>query len=252
MSDTVEGAGKTGAFQIAVLVLTIVNLCALVADTVWVLPPEASRIIAELDNVVCVVFLVDFCLQFRQAKSKGAFLKWGWIDLLASIPNLEIFRWGRLARVFRIIRLLRGIRSVQKIWRLFFEHKLQGGAVSVTLATFLLVSLSSIAILICERPPNSNIRTAEDAIWWSFTTMTTVGYGDKYPVTTAGRAVGVVLMICGVGMFAGFSGLVASFFLGPQEPRTQASASEILARLTALEGKIDRLAASTKPPEHSN
>lgn len=70
--------------------------------------------------------------------------------------------------------------------------------------------------------------------------MTTVGYGDRYPVTTEGRVVGIILMICGVGMFAGLSGLVASLFLGGQE-RKPDETKEILARLRQMEAKLDRL-----------
>ena len=61
--------------------------------------------------------------------------------------------------------------------------------------------------------PNSNIKDAEDALWWSFVTITTVGYGDRFPVTTEGRLVGAVLMICGVGLFGTFTGFIASWFM---------------------------------------
>ena len=64
-----------------------------------------------------------------------------------------------------------------------------------------------------ERHPDSNIKTAEDAIWWAFTTITTVGYGDRYPVTSEGRFVAVVLMAAGVGLFGTFSAFLASWFL---------------------------------------
>ena len=60
---------------------------------------------------------------------------------------------------------------------------------------------------------NSNIKTAEDAIWWSYVTITTVGYGDKFPITTEGRIIGAILMTTGVGIFGTFTALVSSWFI---------------------------------------
>lgn len=231
---------KVGPFQIAVLVLSLAVLGALAADTFWQLPPEVRRIIQIGDTAVCIVLMADFVMAFRRAKSKLAFMKWGWIDLLASIPNLDFLRWGRLVRVLRVLRLLRGIRTVHRVATALFHNRLQGGAVSLALMAFLLVAFSSVAVLVCERQDGANIKSAEDAIWWSITTMTTVGYGDHYPVTTEGRVVGIILMICGVGMFAGLSGLVASLFLGKPEPQPDAT-QEILARLERLETKVNAL-----------
>lgn len=73
-----------------------------------------------------------------------------------------------------------------------------------------MVIFSAIAILQVERDPNSNIKTAEDALWWSYVT-TTVGYGDRYPVTTEGRLIASVLMTAGVGLFGTFTAYIASF-----------------------------------------
>jgi voltage-gated potassium channel len=78
----------------------------------------------------------------------------------------------------------------------------------------LMIIFSSIAILQVETDPNSNIKNAEDAIWWSFVTITTVGYGDKFPVTTEGRIIAAFLMTVGVGLFGTFTGFVASWFMG--------------------------------------
>jgi voltage-gated potassium channel len=78
-----------------------------------------------------------------------------------------------------------------------------------------MIIFGSIAILQVEHDPNSNIKTAEDAIWWAFVTITTVGYGDKYPVTTEGRIIAGFLMITGVGLFGTFTGFIASWFLEP-------------------------------------
>jgi voltage-gated potassium channel len=241
MNDSqVAAAPKVGVFQLALLAFTIVILLALVADTVLVLPKETSDLIHIADTFACAVFFVDFCIRFYRAESKRAFLKWGWIDLIACIPNLEVFRYGRLVRVLRVIRLLRGVRSVQKALALAFQNRVQGGAASVLFTSFLLIAFSSVAILICERHGDANIKTAEDAVWWSVSTFTTVGYGDKYPVTTEGRVLGMILMVAGVGMFGGISGLAASFFLGGQE-RKSAETRKILAKLEQLQAKLETM-----------
>ena len=77
----------------------------------------------------------------------------------------------------------------------------------------MVVIFSSIAILEFENEVNSNIKTAEDAIWWSYVTITTVGYGDKFPITTEGRIIGAILMTTGVGIFGTFTALVSSWFI---------------------------------------
>ena len=231
---------KVNAFQIAILFFTLIVLGALAADTICHLPPQVSTLIHWLDTTACVVFFTDFCVRFFRAKSKRTFLKWGWIDLLASIPYMPGLRYARLLRVLRVIRLLRGIRSVYRVAQMLFQQKAQTGAASLVLMAFLLVAFSSVSILICEQHGDGNIKSAEDAIWWSVTTVTTVGYGDKVPVTTEGRILAMALMIAGVGMFGGLSGLVASIFLSESE-RKSSETREILARLDALHLKLDAL-----------
>jgi len=77
-----------------------------------------------------------------------------------------------------------------------------------------MILFSSIAILQVEQDANSNIKTAEDATWWAYVTITTVGYGDKYPVTTKGRIIAALLMTVGVGLFGTFTAYLASWFVG--------------------------------------
>jgi voltage-gated potassium channel len=77
--------------------------------------------------------------------------------------------------------------------------------------------LSSILILKVEDVPDGNIKTASDALWWSFTTISTIGYGEFYPVTTAGRLIAASLIVFGVGVFGTLSGLIASWFLGQKD-----------------------------------
>jgi voltage-gated potassium channel len=140
-------------------------------------------------------------------------MKWGWIDLIASIPTFDFMRAGRLLRLIRLIRLIRAYKSVKHITSHVFKNKIQGTLTSVSLIAVLVLLFSSIAILQFETAPESNIKTAEDAIWWSYVTITTVGYGDKFPVTTEGRIIAAILMTVGVGLFGTFTAYVSSWFV---------------------------------------
>ena len=235
------------AFQIAILIFTLVVLSALTADTICRLPPQISTLIHWLDTMACAVFFTDFCVRFCRARSKRAFMKWGWIDLLASVPYVPGLRYARLARVLRVIRLLRGVRAAHRVMQILFHQKAQTGAASLALMGFLLVAFSSVSILICEQHGDGNIKSAEDAIWWSVSTLTTVGYGDKVPVTTEGRLLAMALMVAGVGMFGGLSGLAAALFLG-QPDRNPSETREILSRLDALHVKLDTLSRDMGQP----
>ena len=90
---------------------------------------------------------------------------------------------------------------------------MQGTLTSVLIIAVLLIIFSSIAILQVEHDPKSNIKTASDALWWAYVTITTVGYGDRYPVTEEGRILAAVLMTAGVGLFGTFTAYISSLFV---------------------------------------
>jgi voltage-gated potassium channel len=107
--------------------------------------------------------------------------------------------------------------------------------------------VSSIAILQFEGPPDSNIKTAGDALWWAMATVTTVGYGDKFPVTPEGRIIASFLMVCGVGLFGTLSGFVASWFLRPSHDEHEGDLAvltrevrEMRAELQAMGGRMPK------------
>lgn len=208
-----EEKKELGFLNLLILLLSFYVLIALLVDTLFKLPLEISKILTYADNVICCVFLFDFIIRYRKAESKLQFMKWGWIDLVASIPTFDFMRAGRLLRVIRIIRLIRAFRSTRHIITHVFKNKVKGTLTSVALIAVLMLLFSSIAILQFETEPDSNIKTAEDAIWWSYVTITTVGYGDKYPVTTEGRIIAAVLMTVGVGLFGTFTAFVSSWFV---------------------------------------
>lgn len=200
-------------FNIIILVLSLYVLISLIVTTFFVLSDEVTVLLNYVDNLICIIFLVDFAIRFKKANNKLVFMKWGWIDLISSIPYIDFLRVGRVLRLIRLIRVFRAFKATKLIFEHINRNKKQSALTSVALISFLMVIFSSIAILQFEKDVNSNIKTAEDAIWWSYVTITTVGYGDKFPITTEGRIIGAVLMTMGVGIFGTFTALVSSWFI---------------------------------------
>jgi voltage-gated potassium channel len=230
--------------EIIVLILSVVVLLVVAVDVFWRPSGEISRVLQGVDSAICVIFLGDFFHRLWRAPNRREFLRWGWIDLLASIPSVDALRWGRLFRLLIILRMLRALRGAHRLYALFIARRFQSGIAAVLLTTFLVIAVSSVCILLFETEENTNIRSAEDALWWSATTITTVGYGDKYPITPEGRLVAVILMFIGVGLFGMLSGLVASLFLGAASaaaPPPPSDTADLAAEVRALREQVARL-----------
>jgi voltage-gated potassium channel len=209
----VENKKEFGIFNSLIIVLSIYVLIELMLDTFTRLPIEISKEMEIIDTGICFIFLIDFIIEFYHAESKLKFLKWGWIDLVSCIPTIGILRVGRLFRLVKLLRILRAFRSTKILVKYIFRSKIKGTMTAVSIITVLIIIFSSISILMVETTPESNIKTADDAMWWTFETITTVGYGDKYPVTGEGRLIGVVVMVSGVGLFGTYTAYIASLFL---------------------------------------
>ena len=217
------------------LVISLLALAIVGAQTALQLEPGIHEILASADLVVCAIFLADFVHQLVKAPSRwGYFIRWGWIDLLSSIPMLDAFRAARAVRILRILRILRAARSARILADFILHRRAQGAFLAAALVTLLLVFFSSIAILQFEATRGGNITSAQDALWWTMVTLTTVGYGDLYPVTLEGRVIAVLLMSAGIGLFGTFSGFVASWFLKPGEEQQDDRMDEVRAELAEI------------------
>jgi voltage-gated potassium channel len=214
-------ANNISNWQILILFLSVYVISALTIDTLVKLPSDVSYILRTVDTVVCFIFLGDFFWRLASAQNKAAYMKWGWIDLISSIPTLDALRWARAVRVVRILRVLRGVKSAKILIEHLFRNRAKGAFFSVAMISFVLIVFSSIAILQVEPAlSGSNIKNGADALWWAFVTITTVGYGDYYPVSTTGRIIAAVLMTAGVGLFGTFTAYVANLFLEQPEAET--------------------------------
>jgi voltage-gated potassium channel len=201
-------------YLVFMLLLSIYAVVALAVTTFFQLPPSTRSVLEYADVAVCALFFLDFVVTLARSRQRGKYLiTWGWLDLVSSIPAVNVFRWGRAARILRILRILRGIRATKVVSEFILYKRAQSGFLAALLVSVLLVVFSASAMLQFETMPEANIRTPEDAVWWAVVTVTTVGYGDKFPLSTEGRLIGVLLMTAGVGLFGTFSGFVAAWFL---------------------------------------
>ena len=200
------------------LVLCLFSIGILAFQAARPSEPAVVAILEYADFAVCMVFLFDFVMSLVRAENRWRYLvTWGWLDLLSSIPTIDIARWGRAARVLRILRVLRGLRATKLLAGLMMKRRAQNAMLAASVVALMLVTFCSIAVLHVESGPDANIKSADDALWWAFATITTVGYGDRYPTTDEGRLVAVILMSAGVGLFGTFSAFVASWFVGEQK-----------------------------------
>ncbi|HEX8670556.1 MAG TPA: ion transporter [Longimicrobium sp.] len=226
---------RLALYDLFTLGLSVYVLAALVASTLLPLDPESRKVLDTADNVICLVFLLDFFRNLIRADRKMEYLRWGWLDLVASIPTLDALRFARVARMVRVVRVLRGFRSARHLGAFILGTRAGAAFWGMALLTFLVLVFSSVAILHVERDaPGASIRTAADAVWWAYATVATVGYGDRVPVTTEGRIIAALLMTLGVGLFGTFTGYIAKSFLQPADS-TDASV------VRALELRVERL-----------
>ena len=194
-------------YDLFISLIAILSLIIVVGLLILDQQTEMFRLLSYLDLGICVIFFIDFLRNLVIAPNKLKYLfGWGLLDLAASVPAIGFFRFFRLARLIRVIR---GIKSVRLLHRSIRKDRRNALLALVMFVVITGIVISCVGVLYFEsRDPDANITTAADALWWSFCTASTVGYGDYYPVTTGGRLFAVLLMSLGIGTFASFAGLM--------------------------------------------
>lgn len=239
---TLSGKPVAGIYELFMLGLCVYVLVALAVMTFLPLNAGVVVILDRVDTGICFIFLADFFGKLALSRDRLGYLKWGWIDFISSIPMVGPLRWGRFARVVRILRLLRGVRSGKSLVAYILKRRAESAFSAAALTALLTIVFASIAVLHFERSPESNIHTPEDALWWALATVTTVGYGDVYPVTSGGRVIAAITMVAGVGLFGTFTGFVATWFLAPGEEEQEDELETIRGQLEDMRRQLARLA----------
>jgi voltage-gated potassium channel len=225
-------------FNAALTVVSIVN-------SVLVFLPLSSKtrqVVLLADAFFSLIFLVDFAYRLFRARSRRTyfFKLGGWLDLLGSLP-LPLLRVLRMFRVRRTVETT----SVRGILRELFRRRAESAVLLVILLVLVAAEYGALAVLAFERHyERANIRSGGDALWWAYVTMTTVGYGDKYPISPGGRAVGVVMMTLGLALFGTLTGYLANSFSTRKTPSRRAGGgpSDDVADLRDLVQQQQRLA----------
>ena len=198
-------------FIAAVSVLSVFNMVLAYIPEV---DQDAINVVYLINAVLTILFIYDFGLRLATAPSRSHYFirDYGWADLLAVIPALRIFRLFRIYKAYRIVHKY----GIGYIVTYLSRNRAQSALYILVLMVILIIESGGFLVLQAERASlSANIITAGDAIWWAYVTITTVGYGDRFPVTTTGRLVGILVMTTGVAVFATFAGLISSKLLAP-------------------------------------
>ena len=229
---------KNPGYEIFIGLLSILSLLNIVLLYV-VSDPSLDTVIKTLNVLLSAVFLADFTYRLFTTESKARyfFRQFGWADLLASLPfpQAKILRLFRLVRVFRLLRQ----HGIRRITSSMLTARAESALLTLLLCGFLVLEFGTLAVLRVEQyAPGANITTASDALWYVIVTISTVGYGDRYPVTTEGRVVGTLIILVGVGIFGTFTGYLANLFL---EPKKKALNVDPQAPKDEARAKVDQL-----------
>ena len=261
---TAETSSRTGrqssnAYEMFVLVLTLLSL-GIMALLLLPLPEPTIKLLTIYDNVICFVFLFDFVFRLRIASSSRDYLvrERGWLDLLGSIPSFGVFRLGallrlaRLSRLARITRLLRGQKKRDLIDDVLCHRGQYAGFITLIAAMIVLVVASILVVTFESHTAEANISTGGQALWWAIVTITTVGYGDFYPVTVGGRITAFFVMVAGVGIIGSLASILASVLVAPSasdDTGGGAATKDVREELAAIHAELSALRASLAGPQ---
>jgi voltage-gated potassium channel len=208
-------------YELFIGFLTILSI-GVVFVRLFVPTPQVDDILTGTDSLLCVIFLFDTFRSWFNAPDRSAYvfgavpgrtIPDGIVDFIGSIPGVFALRVFRLFRLRRVSRDLRGREPGDVVADLVERRAQVAGYLVATAAILVMLVGSSVMAYVEPNAPGSNIKTGGDAFWWAFVTITTVGYGDRYPVTPEGRFVGMLTMAVGIGIFGVLTSFLAQWFL---------------------------------------
>jgi voltage-gated potassium channel len=238
---------KAIGYELFIGALSVLSILNLLLVYIFAADADVQNVILVMNAVMTPIFLGDFIFRLMTAESKSAYFwrGFGWADLLSSLPLAQA-KILRLFRLWRVIRLL--VRfGARNLARQFVRHRAENALLTVVFLVLCVLEFGALAILNVEKgAEGANILDASDALWWVYVSITTVGYGDRFPVSNTGRIIGLFVLTAGVGLFGTLSGFLANAFLTqpPEESEEETAAADATARTEAT-GADDPAVAET-------
>lgn len=248
-TEPVKTVQHGNAYNIFILVLTVASLLIMVL-LLLPLDPDTHQLLLTYDNVIAFIFLADWIRNMLGTRPVSHYFikERGWLDLLGSIPSFGIsqyaglLRLARLSRLARIGRLLGG-KARTDLVKDVVANRGQYAVFITLLSAGLVLSTASVLILQAEsHSADANIHTGQQALWWALVTITTVGYGDFYPVTGEGRIIATFVMFAGVGIIGALASILASILVPPPKEAEKPEVKE--AETAAVEAETAAEAAT--------
>ena len=225
-------AGRT--FELCVQLLIALSVITFCIETLPDLDPTAQAVLAWVELVTVLIFTAEYVLRVAAARNKLGFIFsfYGLIDLAAILPffltpalDLRSLRVARMLRLFRILKLARYNTALVRLRDAFL--RIREELVIYLCATAMLIFVASVGIYYFETEAQpEHFASVFHAMWWAVVTLTTVGYGDVYPVTLGGRMFTAFLLMTGVGVIAVPSGLFAASLTKDQDRSGDRPASD--------------------------
>lgn len=207
-----------GRVEAGIQILILFSLLTFTIETIPSLKPSTALFLEKLEVIFVLIFTVEYLLRFYLARKKMAFVFsfYSIVDLVAIVPfyimsglDLRALRIIRMMRVFRMLKLLRyskAIKRFEKALRLIKEE-----LIMFLSATCILLYLAGVGIYYCERLAQPEVfASVFHSLWWAVVTLTTVGYGDAYPITVGGKILTFFMLIIGLGIVAVPTSLLSS------------------------------------------
>lgn len=224
--------------EFPMLCLALVFIPILIVPWIFELNSTWESALEAANWTIWVFFALELVVKLYLAPARLAYLREHWFDVVVVVlPFARPLRIAQSARVLRIARLARLISAAFRASHSLRAMTEQHGLHYFLAVSILLVVASAGAITIVERDGGGNIRNFGDGLWWAATTVTTVGYGDRFPVTVEGRAIAVFLMLLGISIFSYLTANIAAF-LSRTPASDEPTLQDVMDRLQQLETLI--------------